>query len=92
MSPNAVSDSTLGAFVHVPDSTDRMLHRPRSVVPAARWEDAQQHGVGLVPGLVAMLPHAPLIADGSGITIAGEVRSFKMRRGSEMTRSRGTPA
>ncbi len=59
-----------------------------SVVPAARWEDAQQHGVGLVPGLVAMLPHAPLIAESSGITISGEVRGLNIRRGSEVTWSR----
>ena len=48
-----------------------------SVVPTSKWEDAQQHGVGLVPGLVAMLPHAPLIAEGTGITIAGEVHSSR---------------
>ena len=44
------------------------------VVPATRWGDAQQHGVGLVPGLIAMLPHAPAIAEGSGIGVTGEVR------------------
>ena len=45
------------------------------MIPAARWDAARQHGVGLVPGLIAMLPHAPVIAKGSGTGVSGEVRS-----------------
>lgn len=51
------------------------------MIPTARWEAAQQHGVGIVPGLIAVLPHAPVIAEGSGVGVIGEVRSKDGKQG-----------